>query len=138
MKPFIYKHKWEEINFPSKKDDWKKFEKIIEQLLLMFCMVKKKKIHPPYVSKHNSDHEKQVILLMILNREGWRYLAVKKLSMLVREITLKHHGEFYYLNCLHSLTTENKRGSHKQVCENKDFLNIAMPSEDTNILESNQ
>ena len=112
MKPFIYKHKWEEINFPSKKDDWKKFEKIIEQLLLMFCMVKKK--------------------------EGWRYLAVKKLSMLVREITFKHHGEFYYLNCLHSLTTEKKRGSHKQVCENKDFLNIAMPSEDTKILESNQ
>ena len=30
-------------------------------------MLKKKKIYPPYVSKHNSNCEKQVILLMISN-----------------------------------------------------------------------
>ena len=37
------------------------------------------KIHPAYVSKHNSHREKQVILLMIPNEEGrqWHYLAVK-------------------------------------------------------------
>ena len=26
-KPFKSKYKWEEINFPSEKDDWKRFEK---------------------------------------------------------------------------------------------------------------
>ena len=26
-KPFINKYNWEVINFPSEKDDWKKFEK---------------------------------------------------------------------------------------------------------------
>ena len=31
----------------------------------MFCILKKEKIYPD-VSKYNSDHEKQVILLMIL------------------------------------------------------------------------
>ena len=31
-----------------------------------------------------------------------------------------------------------KRESHKKVCENKDFFNVPMPSEDTNILEFNQ
>ena len=37
----------------------------------MFCMLKKKKIYPAYVSKHNSDHEKQFILLMIpLEKNG--------------------------------------------------------------------
>ena len=41
-------------------------------------MLKKKKIYPAYVSKHNSNREKRVILLMIANREGWCYLAVKK------------------------------------------------------------
>ena len=45
----------------------------------MFCMPKKEKIDPAYVSKHNSNREKQVILLMISNREKlWHYLAVKK------------------------------------------------------------
>ena len=38
---------------------------------------KKEKIYPAYVSKHNSNREKQVILLMILNGEGWHYLAEK-------------------------------------------------------------
>ena len=27
IKPFINKYKWEGINFPSEKDDWKKFGK---------------------------------------------------------------------------------------------------------------
>ena len=45
---------------------------------------KKEKIYPAYVSKHNSNCKKQVILLMIPNGEGWQwhYLAVEKLSTL--------------------------------------------------------
>ena len=52
----------------------------------MFCM-----LYPAYVSKHNSNHEKQVILLMIPYEVGWHYLAVKKLSGLLRGITSKHN-----------------------------------------------
>ena len=51
------------------------------------------------VSKHNSNLEKQTILLMIPNGEGWHYLAVKKLAALLRGITAKR---FSGLNCLHS------------------------------------
>ena len=50
----------------------------------------------------------------------------------------KHHGYFYCLNCLHSFATENKGESHKKVCENKDFYQLVIPSEDTEILEFNQ
>ena len=46
----------------------------------MFYLLKKKKIYPADVSKHDSNREKQVIILMIPNGEGWHYLAVKKLS----------------------------------------------------------
>ena len=35
----------------------------------LFCMLKKKKIYPAYVSKHDSNREKQAILLMIPNGE---------------------------------------------------------------------
>ena len=36
----------------------------------MVFMLKKKKIYPAYVSKHNSNCGKQVIILMISNGEG--------------------------------------------------------------------
>ena len=39
----------------------------MEQLLLIFCMLKKKKIYRAYVSKNNSNSEKQAILLTIPN-----------------------------------------------------------------------
>ena len=65
----------------------------------MFCMLKKKKIYPGYVSKYNSNREKQVVLLMISNGEKqWHYLAVKRLSALLGGTTSKHHGDFYCLN----------------------------------------
>ena len=51
-------------------------------------------MYSAYVSKHNSNCEKEVIILMIPNREGWHYLAVKKLSALLRGVTSKHHGGF--------------------------------------------
>ena len=38
----INKYNWEGTNYPSEKDDWKRFEKNI-LLLLMFCIQKKKK-----------------------------------------------------------------------------------------------
>ena len=55
-------------------------------------------IFPVYVSKINSDCQKQVILLMIPNeeKESCHYLAVKRL----REIISKHRGDFDCLNCL--------------------------------------
>ena len=62
----------------------------------------------------------------------------EKLSTLLRGTTLKHHGDFYCLNYLHSFRTENKLKSHEKVCKNKVFWGIVMPSEKENILEFNQ
>ena len=114
-------------------DDWKKNEKNNLTIALNVLVVKKEKIYCAYVSKLNSNHEKQVISLMILNGEGWHYLAVKKLSGLLRRITSKNYCDFYFLDCLHSFAIKNKRESQKNVYENKDFCNIVMPSENTKI-----
>ena len=79
VKPFINKCNWKGINFPSEKDDWKKFEKNNVTIVLNVLYPTNDKIHPAYVSKQNSNCETQVILLMIANREKlWHYLAVKK------------------------------------------------------------
>ena len=91
-----------------------------------------------YVSKHNSNHEKQIIFLMILIGEGWPYLAVKILSALLREITSKYHSDFYCLNYLHFFASKNALEFHKKECGNKGFCNIIMPSEDTKTLQFNK
>ena len=74
---------------------------------------------------------------MIPNGDGWHYLAVKKLSALLRRIS-KHQGDFYYLNRLHSFGRNNKLESHKKVCENKDFCDIIINSGNTKTFEFNQ
>ena len=56
-------------------------------MLFNILHVKKEKIYLAYVSKNNSNREKQVILLMISNGQGqWHYLAVKKSALLRRII----------------------------------------------------
>ena len=54
-------------NFTSEKGDRKKFEKNNVTIALNVLHLKEEKIYPPYVSKNNSNCEKQVILSMIPN-----------------------------------------------------------------------
>ena len=61
----------------SRKNDRKKIEKNNVRIALNVLYARKEKINPAYVSKYNSNCEKEVILLMISNREKWHYLAVK-------------------------------------------------------------
>ena len=39
------------------------------------------------------------------------------------------------MNCLQAFRTKQKLASHIKVCENKDFCDVVMPSEDAKILE---
>ena len=80
--------------------------------------VKEKIIYPAYVSKHNSNRKKQVIVVMIRNGKIRHYLEVKKLSALMRGIKSTSDGDFCCLNCLHSFGTKIKLVSH-QKCESK-------------------
>ena len=50
---------------------------------------------PAYLSKYNSTREKHC-----------QYLAVKKLSALLKGKKSKHDVDLYYLNCLHSYITK--------------------------------
>ena len=53
IKSFKNKYNWEGINFPSEKDDWKKFEKNSVAIALNILYNKNKKIYTAYVSKNN-------------------------------------------------------------------------------------
>ena len=54
-------------------------------------------------------------------------------SALLKGITSKHKGDFYFLDCLQSFRTENKLESCKTICKNKDFCGVTIPTEDTNV-----
>ena len=69
IKPFMNKYNRKGIRFSSEKDDWKKFEKNNVTIALNVLYAKKENVYPAYVSKHNSNREKHVILLMIPNGE---------------------------------------------------------------------
>ena len=68
-----------------------------------------------------------------VEKEGWHYFAVKKVSVLLHGITSKQKGDSYCLNCLHSFRTEDKLKFHGKVCKTKDFCGIPMPSQKDNI-----
>ena len=70
-------------------------------------------------------------------KEGWHFLAVKKLSKLLRGITSKLHGVFYCLNCLHFFKAKHTLKSHEKVCK-RDFYGVFMLAEGDNILEFNR
>ena len=77
MRLFIGEDNWNGINYASKKDDLKKFEKNNVTCALNVLYVKKEKIYPAHVSKLTTNCEKEVILLMIVNRERWHYITGK-------------------------------------------------------------
>ena len=41
-------------------------------------------------------------------KEGWNYIAVKKLPELLRETMSKHNVDYYCLNCLYFFRVKNK------------------------------
>ena len=86
---------------------------------VIVLFMKEMKICPAYISKINLNHEERIIFLMIPKeeKEGWHYLAVKKISALLRRITSKHNSDSYCLKCLHSFRTETELKCHEKVCQ---------------------
>ena len=58
IKQFINKYKRKEINYPSKIDDWKRFEKNNQKIAFNCLYTKEKEIFQTYISKINSNYEK--------------------------------------------------------------------------------
>ena len=70
--------------------------------------------------------------MVITDGKKWHYLAVKKLSALLKAVTSKHAGGFY---CFHCHTTKNKLKKHYNVCKNCDYFYVEIPNECNEILK---
>ena len=88
LKPFINQYNWKGTNFPSHKEDWKKFESKNKSVALniLFVPYNTEKIRLAYKSKHDFKGKSQVILLMITNDKKRHYLAIKRLSSLLKGV----------------------------------------------------
>ena len=132
LKSYINQYNWKDIKFPSDKEDWKKFEKNNKEIAVnvLFVPHNKKEIELAHTLKCNYKLKKQVILLMITDKNNrWHYLTVKTLTALFRGITSRNNEDFYCLNCFHSYRTLNKLKKHERVCNNHDYCHIDMPKE---------
>ena len=69
IKSFIDNYNWNDINFPTAKKDWNKFEVNNKDVALniLYVPFNIKKIEIAYKSKYNLVRDNQVILLMISN-----------------------------------------------------------------------
>ena len=139
--------------FPSHLKDWRKFKCDNKTIALNVLYVPynakqvstseggneydgTKQIRPAYISKHNDKRDTQVNLMMITDETiNWHYLALKRISGLLRGITSRHNGDFYCLNCFHSYTTENKLRKHEKICNDHDFCFLKIPDDDNKILK---
>ena len=140
IKSYVDNYNWKDINFPAAKKDWNKFEVNNKNVALniLYVPFNTKKIEIVYKFKYNLIRDNQIILLLISNGKNWHYLVVKSLSRLLRGISSNHNSDYYCLNCFHSYRTENKRNTHKKICENHEYCNIEMPSPNNNIIKCNQ
>ena len=76
IKPFINQYNWKEIDFPSERRGWKKFELNNKSISLniLFVPYNTENIRLAYKSKYKFKRENQVILLMITDNKKWHYL----------------------------------------------------------------
>ena len=106
----------------------KKFQRNNATIAIMCYMSKKLRIYSAYFSKFISNHENQIIPFMIPKEEGCHYLVVEKLSALLRGISSKLDGNFYFSNCLQWSRTNKKLEYYNKVSEYKSFCGALMVS----------
>lgn len=70
-----------------------------------------------YISKFNSTREKIIDLLLIEGGGKKHYVAIKRLSALIRGLSSRHDGDYYCRNCLYSLRTVDTMELYYDVCK---------------------
>ena len=65
----------------------------------------------------------------------WHYLAVKRLSALLRAKTSNHVADFYCLNCCHLYSTKVKLKKHEKLCNHHHYCYVEMPDKGSKILK---
>ena len=78
---------------------------------------------------------KQVNLLMIVDRENKHYTAIKNISTLLSNLNEKKQPQYHFcMNCINSFWTASARDKHYGYWGSNDHIKVQMPSDEENLL----
>lgn len=119
-----------DIEFPIRREDIKKFEKLNNISVNVYILDDKYKCVPNRLTKDKKD--RHVNLLLIQDREKSHYVWIKDLSRLVsKQLTTYSHKKFFCDRCLHYFYSDEKLRVHQQMCANLNECKISFPEEKT-------
>lgn len=98
----------------------------------MFSQKIWEEIKQAYISKHTSEIENKVNLIMIREGEKWHYLDYNK------ELRQEKKDNYYCINCLNSFRTEKKPKSHENVSKIHDYCHVKIPEKFDNTSKYHQ
>ena len=122
---FSYDYNWEGIKFPAGIKDWKKFEQKNETIALNILF-----------APHDGEKWHYIALESEPTDDGFNR-PTESLSKLFRGITSSHDGDFYCMNCAHSLRTDNVLKKQERLCGNNDYCCVEMPTQFNKTLKYN-
>ena len=152
------KFNWNGIDFPASIPDYKRFEKLNEDIALNFMYIPFNKedddnvnetidVEQECISNFNFTRKKQVVLLKISNGKKWHFLALKsdqeensefirstkRFSSLMASIISNSHENHYCFGCFHSFTCNSTLEKHTELCKDNGFCKIKLTEVGENI-----
>ncbi|KAK5650776.1 hypothetical protein RI129_001805 [Pyrocoelia pectoralis] len=143
--------KYDSINFPIKLDDIKKFEKLNNLAINLFCIRGKAVL--PFVLSNNQKSDKQPINLLALqtnyqtddsitdsiavkNNMVYHFVWIKNMSALFsKQLSNKGHRKFICNRCLNYFSADLILQKHTIHCHQLNQCSVRMPNESERYLE---
>ena len=130
--PYENQYNWEGLQFPVSIKKIDKFEKKNPGIAVnaLFSIKKNQNIYTARRSERNVKCKKQVNLLMVVDRENRHYIAIKRISRLLKSLNAAHKGAYHFcINCLNGFRTELARDKHYEYCSSNGHVKVKMPTE---------
>jgi hypothetical protein len=119
------------INYPIKKEDIPKFEKLNNIKINVYAYINKKEgIIPYYINKNTDD--KIINLLLITDGEKYHFVLIKNFSRLIYSFNNHKCKKHVCFKCLHPFSSEDILKRHIVDCNPENPSKIEMPIEGKN------
>ena len=125
LKKFADNYDWSGLEFPVAINKIGVFVKKNEVSVMVLAL----KGSEVYVArKSECKASKDVKILLITNGECRHYTEIKSLSRLLGSRNSKHaHKQYFCLNCLQGLHSEESRDKHYNYCKDNEAVKVEMP-----------
>ena len=125
----------EDLIFPLKVTDVKKFEKKNPTPSVNVFALEKKTVYPVHLTT-NKDATNHVNLLVLTSGDRWHYTLIKNMSALLsRQTSINRHKKHWCYYCLHGFMTEERLERHVEDCSRNGLQKVILPDEEHRWIE---